>query len=67
MTLLPPLMKSIQQKHVTDHRVTYRYKPQRVILIIALQKISQLVFCETTENAQFHRIAKLLYTNHRHL
>ena len=37
-------MKSIQQKHVTDHRATYRYKPQRAILIIAFQKISQLVF-----------------------
>ena len=37
-------MKSIQQKHVTDHRATYRYKPQRAILIIAFQKISQLIF-----------------------
>ena len=60
---LPPMMKSIQRKHVTDHRATYCYKPQRVILIIALQKISQLVFCRCTENVQFHWIAKLLYTN----
>ena len=37
-------MKSIQQKHVTDHRATYCYKPQRAILIIALQKISRFVF-----------------------
>ena len=41
---LPPVMKSIQQKHVTDHRATYCYKPQRAILIIALQKISRFVF-----------------------
>ncbi len=41
---MPPVMKSIQQKHVTDHRATYCYKPQRAILIIALQKISRFVF-----------------------
>ena len=53
-------MKSIQQKHVTDHRATYRYKPQRVILIIAFQKISQLVF-RNSEKVQFRRIAFILY------
>ena len=57
---MPPKMKSIQQKHVTDHRATYRYKPQRAILIIAFQKISQLVF-RISEKVQFHRIARLLY------
>ncbi len=57
---MPPEMKSIQQKHVTDHRATYRYKPQRAILIIAFQKISQLVF-RISEKVQFHRIALILY------
>ena len=42
--LLPPMMKSISQKHVTDHRAAYCYEPQRMILIIALQKISRFVF-----------------------
>ena len=58
--LLPPMMKSISQKHVTDHRATYCYEPQRVILIIALQKISRLVF-DKIENVQFCKIAELLY------
>ena len=59
--LLPPMMKSISQKHVTDHRATYCYEPQRVILIIALQKISRLVF-DSIENVQFRKIANILYT-----
>lgn len=59
--LLPPMMKSILQKHVTDHRATYCYEPQRVILIIALQKISRLVF-DKIENVQFRKIANILYT-----
>ena len=35
---LPDISQLI--KTLTNHRATYRYKPQRAILIIAFQKIS---------------------------
>ena len=38
--LLNLLLSGSFRNHMINHRVTYRYQPQRAILIIALQKIS---------------------------